>query len=137
MLWCIILILTIQVQKSKGTHKLSELTEANSESFIQWTSQKWNFHIFSWGISSSIGFPWLSARRILLPLQLNILTRFLFTFSLVLFLSLIPPTGSWNLCLSQMCYKKFFFFKYIIPGSTRNKRFVNTTDILWILPSSS
>lgn len=116
-----ILILIVQVKKSKDTHELSELTKANSESFIQWPSQKWNFYIFSWEISSSTGFPWCSTRRILLPLQRNVLTRFLFS-SLVLFLgfSLIPSTGSWNLCLSWMCFKRFFF----LADSTHNKRFV-------------
>lgn len=117
--------LDCSTEKSKDAHELSELTKANSESFIQWPSQKWNFYIFSWEISSSTGFPWCSARRNLIPLQLNVLTRFLFS-SLVLFLgfSLIPSTRSWNLCLSWMCFKRFFFFKYILSGSTHNKRFV-------------
>lgn len=97
-----------------------------SQSLIQWPSQKWNFYISSWEISCSTGIPWCSSRRILLPLQLSVLTRFLFYFSLVLFLgfSLIPSTGSWNLCLSWMCFKRFFFFKYTILGITHDKIFV-------------
>lgn len=112
-------------EKSKDAHELSELTKANSESFIQRQSQKWNFYIFSWEISSSTGFPWCSARRILLPLQWNVLTRFL-----------VSSVGSISVFQShsihqvmkplplKMCFKRFFLFKYLTPSSTHNKRCV-------------
>lgn len=111
-------------KKSKGTHKLTELTKANSESFLQWPNQKWNFAIFSREASSSTGSPRWSERRILFSLQLRSYKIFIPRLAgTSQCLSLILPTGTWNLCLAWVCFKRAFFFKYIIPGSSHNKRF--------------
>lgn len=110
-------------EKYKGIYKLSEMTMANSESFIQWPIQKWNFPIFSWET--------LPPRAFLGDLQEESYSHSnykIFTYllpgTISQCFSLIPPTEISNLCLLWTCFKRVFFFKYIILGRTHNKRFV-------------